>query len=47
MISGGAGAQPFSQEFGHVYVIDLDSRSVVGAVTGVGNDPYGLATVTR
>lgn len=47
VISGGAGAQPFSQETGHVYVIDLESRSVVGTVTGVGNDPYGLTTVTR
>ena len=47
VISGGAGVQPFSQEIGHVYVIDLGSRSVVGTVTGVGNDPYGLATVTR
>ncbi len=47
VVSGGAGVQPFSQEIGHVYVIDLESRSVVGTVTGVGNDPYGLATVTR
>lgn len=30
---------------GYVYVIDLATRSVVGTVTGVGNDPYGL-TVT-
>jgi YVTN family beta-propeller protein len=28
-----------------VYVIDLRSRSVVASVTGVGNDPYGLAIV--
>ena len=47
VISGGAGAQPFSQEIGHVYVIDLGLRSVVGTVTGVGNAPYGLATVNR
>jgi DNA-binding beta-propeller fold protein YncE len=47
VISGGPGAQPFSQEIGHVYVIDLKSRRVVGTVTGVGNDPYGLATVIR
>jgi DNA-binding beta-propeller fold protein YncE len=47
VISAGPGAQPFSQEIGHVYVIDLQSRSVVGTVTGVGNDPYALATVTR
>ncbi len=47
VISGGAGVQPFSQELGHVYVIELESRTVVGTVTGVGNDPYGLTTVTR
>jgi len=47
VISGGGGAQPFSQEIGHVYVIDLGLRSVVGTVTGVGNAPYGLATVNR
>ncbi|HIM56314.1 MAG TPA: hypothetical protein EYM39_06390 [Candidatus Latescibacteria bacterium] len=47
VISGGPGMQPFSQEIGHVYVIDLGSRGVVGTVTGVGNDPYGLATVSR
>jgi DNA-binding beta-propeller fold protein YncE len=47
VISAGPGEQPFSQEIGHVYVVDLQSRSVVGTVTGVGNDPYGLATVDR
>ena len=47
VISGGPGAQPFSQEIGYVYIIDLVSRSIVGTVTGVGNDPYGLATVNR
>ena len=47
VISAGPGEQPFSQEIGHVYVIDLQSRSVVGTVTGVGNDPYALATVNR
>jgi len=47
VISGGLGLQPFSQEIGHVYVIDLVSRSVVGTVTGVGNAPYGLSTVSR
>jgi YVTN family beta-propeller protein len=30
---------------GTVWVIDLRTRSVVGTVTGVGNDPYGLAVV--
>ncbi len=47
VISAGPGEQPFSQEIGHVYIIDLRSRSVVGTVTGVGNDPYALATVVR
>ena len=46
-ISAGAAAQPFSDESGHVYVIDLRSRSVVGTVTGVGNGPYNLALVER
>lgn len=47
VISAGPGEPPYSQEIGHVYVIDLDSGQVVGTVTGVGNDPYGLATVNR
>jgi DNA-binding beta-propeller fold protein YncE len=47
LISAGPGEQPFSQELGHVYIIDLRSRSVLATVTGVGNDPYGLATVKR
>jgi hypothetical protein len=47
VISAGPGEQPFAQEIGHVYVIDLKSRAVVATVTGVGNDPYALATVTR
>ncbi len=47
LISGGPRVEPFSQETGYVYIIDLESRSIVGTVTGVGNDPYGLATVNR
>ncbi len=47
VISGGPGVEPFSQALGYVYIIDLDSRRVVGTVTGVGNDPYALTTVTR
>ena len=47
VISGGPGSQPFSEETGYVYVIDLRSRRVVGTVTGVGNDPYNLALVRR
>ena len=30
---------------GYVYIIDLRTRTVVGTVTGIGNDPYGLAVV--
>jgi hypothetical protein len=47
LISGGPGVQPFSQEVGYVYIIDLESRTVVGTVTGVGNDPYGLTAVRK
>lgn len=47
VISGGAATQPYSGESGYVYVIDLQSREVVGTVTGVGNDPYNLALVER
>ena len=32
---------------GTVWIIDLQSRSVAATVTGVGNDPYGLAVVER
>ena len=32
---------------GTVWIIDLVSRTVVATVTGVGNDPYGLAIVDR
>jgi DNA-binding beta-propeller fold protein YncE len=47
LISAGPSSQPFSQELGHVYVLDLRSRTVVATVTGVGNDPYALAIVSR
>jgi len=30
-----------------VWVIDLRSHQVVATVTGVGNDPYGLAIVEK
>jgi hypothetical protein len=30
-----------------VWVVDLRTRTVVGTVTGVGNDPYGLAVAER
>ncbi len=32
---------------GTVWIIDLHTRSVAATVTGVGNDPYGLAVVER
>lgn len=47
VISAGPSVPPFSQELGHLYVIDLGSRSVVATVTGVGHEPYGLAIVER
>ncbi|MEQ9593171.1 MAG: hypothetical protein RLN86_11245 [Cyclobacteriaceae bacterium] len=47
VISAGPGSQPYTQETGMVYVIELETRRVVGTVTGVGNDPYGLAVVYR
>ena len=47
VISGGPSSPPFSQELGHLYVIDLRSRSVVATVTGVGHEPYALAVVER
>ena len=47
VISGGPSVPPFSQELGHLYVIDLRSRRVVATVTGVGHEPYALAIVER
>lgn len=47
VISAGPRSEPLSLEPGHVYVIDLRSRRVVATVTGVGNDPYGVALVYR
>jgi len=46
VISGGprVTSVPFVPS-GMVYIIDLKKRQVVGTVTGVGNDPYGLAVV--
>jgi 6-phosphogluconolactonase (cycloisomerase 2 family) len=45
VISGGARTTPNTVATGTVYVIDLKKRAVVATVTGVGNDPYGLAVV--
>jgi DNA-binding beta-propeller fold protein YncE len=47
VISGGPSAPPFSQALGHLYVIDLRSRTVVATVTGVGHEPYGITVVER
>lgn len=47
VITAGPRSEPLSLEPGHVYVIDLRSRRVVATVTGVGNDPYGVALVYR
>jgi YVTN family beta-propeller protein len=44
VISGGPRVTP-SRPSGTVWIIDLRSRSVVATVTGVGNDPYGVALV--
>ena len=45
VISGGARTTPNTVASGTVYIIDLKKRAVVATVTGVGNDPYGLALV--
>ena len=44
VISGGARVTP-SAPSGTIWIIDLRTRAVVATVTGVGNDPYGLAIV--
>src|SRR5262245_53205125 len=43
VISGGQ--RTTFEPSGTVWIIDLQTRTVVGTVTGVGNDPYGLAVV--
>jgi DNA-binding beta-propeller fold protein YncE len=43
VISGGA--RTTFEPSGTVWIIHLRSRKVVATVTGVGNDPYGLAVV--
>ena len=47
LVSGGPREEPLSREPGHLYVIDLGTGRVVATVTGVGNDPYGVALVQR
>jgi YVTN family beta-propeller protein len=43
VISGGARQPATAPASGTLFVIDLASRKQVATVTGVGNDPYGLA----
>jgi YVTN family beta-propeller protein len=45
VISGGA--RTTFDASGTVWIIDLRTRTVVATVTGVGNDPYGLALVEQ
>ena len=43
LISGGARQPAGAPASGTLFVVDLASRKQVATVTGVGNDPYGLA----
>jgi YVTN family beta-propeller protein len=43
VISGGP--RTAFEPSGTVWIIDLQTRTVVATVTGVGNDPYGLTVV--
>jgi DNA-binding beta-propeller fold protein YncE len=45
VLSGGARQPPDAPASGTVFVVDLRAGRQVAAVTGVGNDPYGLAIV--
>ena len=45
IVSGGARQPATAPASGTVFVIDLQSRRQIATVTGVGNDPYGLAIV--
>ncbi len=45
IVSAGPGSLPYSNPTGLLYVIDLETYSVVSTVTGVGNDPYNLTLV--
>ena len=47
VVSGGPRLPPDAPASGTVWVIDLGKRAVVATVTGVGNDPYGLALVEK
>src|SRR6266853_2071552 len=45
VVSGGPRLDPTAPPSGTVWLIDIHARAVVGTVTGVGNDPYGLTIV--
>ena len=45
VVSGGARQPPTAPASGTVFVIDLRLRRQIATVTGVGNDPYGVAVV--
>ncbi len=47
IVSAGGGSRPYARETGLVFIIDLQARRVVATVTGVGNDPYGVAMIYR
>jgi len=47
VVSGGPRLDPTAPPSGTVWVIDLRTRAVIGIVTGVGNDPYGLTLLER
>jgi DNA-binding beta-propeller fold protein YncE len=43
VVSGGPRLDPTAPPSGTVWIINLHSRAVVATVTGIGNDPYGVA----
>ncbi len=47
VVSAGPGSQPYSEETGMLYIIDLAAREVAAVVRGIGNDPYNLAFIYR
>jgi DNA-binding beta-propeller fold protein YncE len=47
VVSGGPRLDPTAPPSGTVWVIDLHRRAVIATVTGVGNDPYGLALLEK
>lgn len=47
VVSAGPGSQPYSEETGMLFIIDLAAREVIAIVRGIGNDPYNLAFVYR